>query len=87
MRKIILAFFFLLNIIQTNAQNPYSNNPWVLGDSVMLDFNTSSPSISNSYTTCVVGSSSVHDTVSDALLYAVVNQGSSIFNNLQLYNQ
>ena len=87
MRKIILAFFFLLAVVKTNAQNPYSNNPWVLGDSVMLDFNTSPASISNSNTTCWAGSASVHDTVDGAHLYAVVKQGSSIFSNLNLYNQ
>jgi hypothetical protein len=87
MRKIILAFFFLLTMVKTNAQNPYSNNPWVLGDSVMLDFSSTPPTITTNNTTCWGGSASVHDTVSGALLYSVINSGSSIFGNLTLYNQ
>jgi len=87
MRRVILFLLLLINIITTYAQNPYSNNPWILGDSVMLNFNSTPPFITNSYTTCVGGSASVHDTASGALLYAVVNQGSNIYNNLHLYNQ
>ena len=87
MRKLFLLILFLIAIKPSIAQNPYSNNPWVLGDSVMLNFNSTPPFITNSYTTCVGGSASVHDTASGALLYAVVNQGSNIYNNLHLYNQ
>jgi len=87
MRNIILTFFFLLAVVKTNAQNPYSNNPWVLGDSVLLDFNSTPPSITTNNTTCWGGSASVHDTTNDVLLYAVVNQGINNFSNLHLYNQ
>jgi len=86
MRKLFLLLFFLLAVKPSNAQNPYSNNPWVLGDSVMLDFNSNPPAITANNTSCWGGSSSVHDTINGALLYSVINQASSIY-NLQLYNQ
>ncbi len=86
MRKLFLLIFFLIAIKPSIAQNPYSNSPWVLGDSVKLDFNSNPPSITTNNTACWGGSASVHDTVTGTLLYAVVNNGFSIY-NLQLYNQ
>jgi len=87
MRNLLSFLTLFLFNTSTIAQNPYSNNPWILGDSVMLNFNTSPPIILNSNTGCFGGTSSVHDSINDVLLYAVLNQTSSIFSNLSIFNQ